>query len=143
MKNRQTILMSLATYVVATVVLLGGAAAFDLIPKDGIDGANGKDGAAGLNGLEGQNGLDGKDAALKVYVQRKSDAASQYTATKVSCKAGDILIGGGAVVNDSQNYMYLVESYPSGNSWVAKATPWDDRSSRGSIVVYAICQDTP
>ena len=140
MKNRNTILVSLATYVVATAVLLGGAAAFDLIPKDGIDGANGKDGAAGL---DGQNGLDGKDAALKVYVQRKSDAASQYTATKVSCKSGDILIGGGAVVNDSQNYMYLVESYPSGNSWVAKATPWDDRSSRGSIVVYAICQDTP
>ena len=138
--NRNTIFVSLATYVVATAVLLGGAAAFDLIPKDGIDGANGKDGAAGL---DGQNGLDGKDAALKVYVQRKSDAASQYTATKVSCKSGDILIGGGAVVNDSQNYMYLVESYPSGNSWVAKATPWDDRSSRGSIVVYAICQDTP
>jgi hypothetical protein len=138
--NRSTILVSLATYVVATAVLLGGAAAFDLIPKDGIDGANGQDGAAGL---DGQNGLDGKDAALKVYVQRKSDAASQYTATKVSCKSGDILIGGGAVVNDSQNYMYLVESYPSGNSWVAKATPWDDRSSRGSIVVYAICQDTP
>ena len=140
MKNKNTILVSLATYVVATAVLLGGAAAFDLIPKDGIDGANGQDGAAGL---DGQNGLDGKDAALKVYVQRKSDAASQYTATKVSCKSGDILIGGGAVVNDSQNYMYLVESYPSGNSWVAKATPWDDRSSRGSIVVYAICQDTP
>ena len=138
--NRNTILVSLATYVVATAVLLGGAAAFDLIPKDGIDGANGKDGAAGLNGADGSNG---KDAALKVYVQRKSDAASQYTATKVSCKSGDILIGGGAVVNDSQNYMYLVESYPSGNSWVAKATPWDDRSSRGSIVVYAICQDTP
>jgi hypothetical protein len=138
--NKNTILVSLATYVVATAVLLGGAAAFDLIPKDGIDGANGQDGAAGL---DGQNGLDGKDAALKVYVQRKSDAASQYTATKVSCKSGDILIGGGAVVNDSQNYMYLVESYPSGNSWVAKATPWDDRSSRGSIVVYAICQDTP
>jgi hypothetical protein len=140
MKNKQTILVSLATYVVATAVLLGGAAAFDLIPKDGIDGANGQDGAAGL---DGQNGLDGKDAALKVYVQRKSDAASQYTATKVSCKSGDILIGGGAVVNDSQNYMYLVESYPNGNSWVAKATPWDDRSSRGSIVVYAICQDNP
>ena len=138
--NKNTILVSLATYVVATAVLLGGAVAFDLIPKDGIDGANGQDGAAGL---DGQNGLDGKDAALKVYVQRKSDAASQYTATKVSCKSGDILIGGGAVVNDSQNYMYLVESYPSGNSWVAKATPWDDRSSRGSIVVYAICQDTP
>jgi len=138
--NRNTIFVSLATYVVATAVLLGGAAAFDLIPKDGIDG---KDGAAGLNGKDGANGLDGKDAALKVYVQRKSDAASQYTATKVSCKSGDILIGGGAVVNDSQNYMYLVESYPSGNSWVAKATPWDDRSSRGSIVVYAICQDTP
>ena len=138
--NKNTIFVSLATYVVATAVLLGGAAAFDLIPKDGIDGANGKDGAAGLNGADG---LNGKDAALKVYVQRKSDAASQYTATKVSCKAGDILIGGGAVVNDSQNYMYLVESYPSGNSWVAKATPWDDRSSRGSIVVYAICQDTP
>ena len=140
MKNKQTILVSLATYVVATAVLLGGAAAFDLIPKDGIDG---KDGAAGLNGKDGANGADGKDAALKVYIQRKSDAASQYTATKVSCKSGDILIGGGAVVNDSQNYMYLVESYPSGNSWVAKATPWDDRSSRGSIVVYAICQDTP
>ena len=138
--NKNTILVSLATYVVATAVLLGGAAAFDLIPKDGIDG---KDGAAGLNGRDGANGLDGKDAALKVYIQRKSDAASQYTATKVSCKSGDILIGGGAVVNDSQNYMYLVESYPSGNSWVAKATPWDDRSSRGSIVVYAICQDTP
>lgn len=138
--NRSTIFVSLATYVVATAVLLGGAAAFDLIPKDGIDGANGKDGAAGLNGADG---LNGKDATLKVYVQRKSDAASQYTATKVSCKSGDILIGGGAVVNDSQNYMYLVESYPSGNSWVAKATPWDDRSSRGSIVVYAICQDTP
>ena len=140
MKNKQTILVSLATYVVATAVLLGGAAAFDLIPKDGIDGANGKDGAAGL---DGQNGLDGKDAALKVYIQRKSDAASQYTATKVSCKSGDTLIGGGAVVNDMQNYMYLVESYPNGNSWVAKATPWDDRSSRGSIVVYAICQDNP
>ena len=140
MKNKQTILVSLATYVVATAVLLGGAAAFDLIPKDGIDG---KDGAAGLNGKDGANGADGKDAALKVYIQRKSDAASQYTATKVSCKSGDILIGGGAVVNDSQNYMYLVESYPSGNSWVAKATPWDDRSSRGSIVVYAICQDAP
>jgi len=138
--NKNTILVSLATYVVATAVLLGGAAAFDLIPKDGIDG---KDGAAGLNGKDGDNGLDGKDAALKVYIQRRSDAASQYTATKVSCKSGDILIGGGAVVNDSQNYMYLVESYPSGNSWVAKATPWDDRSSRGSIVVYAICQDTP
>ena len=138
--NKNTILVSLATYVVATAVLLGGAAAFDLIPKDGIDG---KDGAAGLNGKDGANGLDGKDAALKVYIQRKSDAASQYTATKVSCKSGDTLIGGGAVVNDSQNYMYLVESYPSGNSWVAKATPWDDRSSRGSIVVYAICQDTP
>ena len=138
--NKNTILVSLATYVVATAVLLGGAAAFDLIPKDGIDG---KDGAAGLNGKDGANGADGTDAALKVYIQRKSDAASQYTATKVSCKSGDILIGGGAVVNDSQNYMYLVESYPSGNSWVAKATPWDDRSSRGSIVVYAICQDTP
>ena len=138
--NKNTIFVSLATYVVATAVLLGGAAAFDLIPKDGIDGANGKDGAAGL---DGKNGADGKDATLKVYVQRKSDAASQYTATKVSCKSGDTLIGGGAVVNDSQNYMYLVESYPSGNSWVAKATPWDDRSSRGTIVVYAICQDTP
>ena len=138
--NRNTILVSLATYVVATAALLGGAAAFDLIPKDGIDGANGKDGAAGLNGADGSNG---KDAALKVYVQRKSDAASQYTATKVSSKSGDTLIGGGALVNDSQNYMYLVESYPSGNSWVAKATPWDDRSSRGSITVYAVCQDNP
>jgi len=138
--NKNTIFVSLATYVVATAVLLGGAAAFDLIPKDGIDG---RDGDAGLNGKDGANGLDGKDAALKVYIQRKSDAASQYTATKVSCKSGDTLIGGGAVVNDMQNYMYLVESYPNGNSWVAKATPWDDRSSRGSIVVYAICQDNP
>lgn len=138
--NRNTILVSLATYLVATAVLLGGAAAFDLIPKDGIDGSNGRDGAPGL---DGKDGADGKDAALKVYVQSKYDAASQYTATKVSCKSGDTLLGGGAVVNDSQNYMYLVESYPNGNSWVAKATPWDDRSSRGSIVVYAICQDNP
>ena len=137
---KQTIMVSLATYAVATAVLLGGASALGLIPRDGVDG---KDGVAGLNGKDGANGADGKDAAIKVYVQRKSDAASQYTATKVSCKSGDTLIGGGAVVNDSQNYMYLVESYPSGNSWVAKATPWDDRSSRGSIVVYAICQDTP
>ena len=138
--NKNTILTALTTYVVATAVLLGGAAAFDLIPKDGIDGANGKDGAAGLNGADG---LDGKDAAIKVYVQRKSGAASRYSPTTVSCKSGDTLVGGGAVVNDSQNYMYLVESYPNGNSWVAKATPWDDRSSRGSIVVYAICQDNP
>ena len=137
---KQTIMVSLATYALATVVLLGGASALGLIPRDGVDG---KDGAAGLNGSDGQNGLDGKDAAIKVYVQRKSDAASQYTATKVSCKSGDTLIGGGALVNDSQNYMYLVESYPSGNSWVAKATPWDDRSSRGSITVYAVCQDNP
>ena len=137
---KKTILVSLATYALATVVLLGGASALGLIPRDGVDG---KDGAAGLNGKDGQNGLDGKDAAIKVYVQRKSDAASQYTATKVSCKSGDTLIGGGALVNDSQNYMYLVESYPSGNSWVAKATPWDDRSSRGSITVYAVCQDNP
>ena len=137
---KKTILVSLATYALATVVLLGGASALGLIPRDGVDG---KDGAAGLNGSDGQNGLDGKDAAIKVYVQRKSDAASQYTATKVSCKSGDTLIGGGALVNDSQNYMYLVESYPSGNSWVAKATPWDDRSSRGSITVYAVCQDNP
>jgi hypothetical protein len=138
--NKNTILVSLATYVVATAVLLGGAAAFDLIPKDGIDGANGQDGAAGL---DGQNGLDGKDAALKVYIQRKSDAASRYTSTKVSCKAGDTLIGGGANLYDNQNYMFLVESYPSGNSWVAKATPWDDRGSRGTLQVYAICQDAP
>lgn len=138
--NKNTILTALTTYVMSTAVLFGGAAAFDLIPKNGIDGVNGQDGAAGL---DGQNGADGKDAALKVYVQTKYDAASQYNATKVSCKSGDILIGGGAVVNDSQNYMYLVESYPSGNSWFAKATPWDDRSSRGSIVVYAICQDAP
>jgi hypothetical protein len=140
MKNKNTILVSLATYVVATAVLLGGAGVLGLIPNDGIDGANGKDGAPGL---DGKNGADGRDAAIKVYVQKKYDSASQYTATKVSCKSGDTLIGGGAVVNDSQNYMYLVESYPSGNSWVAKATPWDDRSSRGSIVVYAICQDNP
>ena len=140
MNNRSTILVSLATYVVATAVLFGGAAAFDLIPKDGIDGANGKDGAAGI---DGQNGLDGKDAALKVYIQRKSGAASQYSATTVSCKAGDTLIGGGASVNDHTNSMYLVESYPSGNSWSAKATPWDERGSTGSMVVYAICQDAP
>jgi hypothetical protein len=138
MKNKQTILVSLATYVVATAVLLGGAAAFDLIPNDGVDG---KDGAPGLNGKDGANGADGKDAAIKVYVQKKYDAASRYSSTKVSCKAGDTLIGGGAVVNDYQNYMFLIESYPSGNSWVAKATPWDDRGSRGSIEVYAICQD--
>jgi hypothetical protein len=137
---KQTIMVSLATYAVATAVLLGGVSALGLMPRDGVDG---QDGVAGLNGKDGTNGADGKDAAIKVYVQRKSDAASQYTATKVSCKSGDTLISGGAVVNDSQNYMYLVESYPSGNSWVAKATPWDDRSSRGSIVVYAVCQDNP
>jgi hypothetical protein len=138
--NKNTILVSLATYVVATVVLFGGAAAFDLIPKDGVDGANGQDGAAGL---DGQNGIDGKDASLKVYVQKKYAAASRYSSTTVSCKSGDTLIGGGALVNDYGNYMFLVESYPSGNSWVAKATPWDDRSSRGSIEVYAVCQDNP
>jgi hypothetical protein len=135
MKNKNTILVSLATYVVATAVLLGGAVAFDLIPKDGVDGANGQDGAPGLNGL------DGKDAAIKVYVQRKAAGASQYSPTTVSCKSGDTLIGGGALVNDRTNSMYLVESYPSGNSWVAKATPWDERGSTGQITVYAICQD--
>jgi hypothetical protein len=140
MKNKQTILVSLATYVVATAVLLGGAGAFGLIPGDGKDGANGQDGAAGVNGT---NGIDGKDAAINVYVQKKSDAASQYYATKVSCKSGDTLIGGGAVVNDHWNEMYLVESYPSGNSWVAKATNAAGNSSSGSIVVYAICQDVP
>ena len=138
--NRNAILVSLATYVVATAVLLGGAAAFDLIPKDGIDG---KDGAAGLNGSDGQNGLDGKDAAIKVYVQSKTAGASQYSSTTVSCKSGDTLIGGGALMNDRTNSMYLVESYPRGNSWVAKATPWDERGSTGTIAVYAICQDTP
>lgn len=138
MKN--TILVSLATYALATVVLLGGASALGLIPRDGVDG---KDGAAGLNGKDGQNGLDGKDAAIKVYVQKKSEGASQYYATKVSCKSGDTLIGGGALVNDRTNSMYLVESYPSGNSWLAKATPWDERGSTGSITVYAICQDNP
>lgn len=135
MKN--TILVSLATYALATVVLLGGASALGLIPRNGVDG---KDGAPGLNG---QNGLDGKDAAIKVYVQKKSEGASQYYATKVSCKSGDTLIGGGALVNDRTNSMYLVESYPSGNSWLAKATPWDERGSTGSITVYAICQDNP
>lgn len=135
MKNKNTILVSLATYVVATAVLLGGAVAFDLIPKDGVDGANGQDGAPGLNGL------DGKDAAIKVYVQRRAAGASQHSPTTVSCKSGDTLIGGGALVNDRTNSMYLVESYPSGNSWVAKATPWDERGSTGQITVYAICQD--
>jgi hypothetical protein len=134
---KKTILVSLATYALATVVLLGGASALGLIPRDGVDG---KDGAAGLNG---QNGLDGKDAAIKVYVQRKSGAASQYSSTTVSCKSGDTLIAGGALVNDHTNSMYLVESYPSGNSWVAKATPWDERGSTGSITVYAVCQDNP
>ena len=137
---KQTIMVSLATYAVATAVLLGGASALGLIPRDGVDG---QDGAAGLNGKDGQNGLDGKDAAIKVYVQKKSDAASQYYATKVSCKSGDTLISGGAVVNDHTNSMYLVESYPSGNSWVAMATPWDERGSTGSITVYAVCQDNP
>jgi hypothetical protein len=138
MKN--TILVSLATYALATVVLLGGASALGLIPRDGVDG---KDGAAGLNGKDGQNGLDGKDAAIKVYVQSKSAGASQYSSTTVSCKSGDTLIGGGALVNDRTNSMYLVESYPRGNSWVAKATPWDERGSTGTIAVYAICQDNP
>jgi hypothetical protein len=138
--NKNTILISLATYAVATAVLLGGASALDLIPRDGVDGANGLNGAAGLNG---KDGLDGKDAALKVYIQRKSEAASRYTATKVSCKSGDTLVGGGANLYDNQNYMFLVESYPSGNSWVAKATPWDDRGSRGTLQVYALCQDNP
>ncbi len=137
---KQTIMVSLATYAVATAVLLGGASALGLIPRDGVDG---QDGAAGLNGKDGQNGLDGKDAAIKVYVQKKSDAASQYYATKVSCKSGDTLISGGAVVNDHTNSMYLVESYPSGNSWLAKATPWDERGSTGTITVYAVCQDNP
>jgi len=137
---KRTIMVSLATYAVATAVLLGGAAALDLIPRDGVDG---KDGVAGLNGKDGANGADGKDAAIKVYVQRKSEGASQYYATKVSCKSGDTLIGGGAVVNDHTNSMYLVESYPSGNSWLAKATPWDERGSTGSITVYALCQDNP
>ena len=137
---KQTIMVSLATYAVATAVLLGGASALGLIPRDGVDG---KDGVAGLNGKDGANGADGKDAAIKVYVQKKSDAASQYYATKVSCKSGDTLIGGGAVVNDHTNSMYLVESYPSGNSWLAKATPWDERGSTGSITVYAVCQDNP
>ena len=77
---KQTIMVSLATYALATVVLLGGASALGLIPRDGVDG---KDGAAGLNG---KDGLDGKDAAIKVYVQKKSEGASQYYATKVSCK---------------------------------------------------------
>lgn len=137
---KKTIMVSLATYAVATAVLLGGASALGLIPRDGVDG---KDGAAGLNGSDGQNGLDGKDAAIKVYVQKKLDAASQYYATKVSCKSGDTLIGGGALMNDHTNSMYLVESYPSGNSWVAKATPWDERGSTGTITVYAVCQDNP
>ena len=134
---KKTIMVSLATYAVATAVLLGGASALGLIPRDGVDG---KDGVAGLNG---KDGLDGKDAAIKVYVQKKSEGASQYNATKVSCKSGDTLIGGGAVVNDHTNSMYLVESYPSGNSWLAKATPWDERGSTGSITVYALCQDNP
>jgi hypothetical protein len=138
--NKNTILISLATYAVATAVLLGGATALDLIPRDGVDGANGQDGAAGLNG---KDGLDGKDAAIKVYVQRKVAGASQYSPTTVSCKSGDTLIGGGALVNDRTNSMYLVESYPSGNSWVAKATPWDERGSTGQITVYALCQDNP
>ena len=137
---KQTIMVSLATYALATVVLLGGASALGLIPRDGVDG---QDGAAGLNGKDGQNGLDGKDAAIKVYVQKKSDSASQYYATKVSCKSGDTLIGGGAVVKDHTNSMYLVESYPSGNSWAAMATPWDERGSTGLITVYAVCQDNP
>jgi hypothetical protein len=137
---KKTILVSLATYALATVVLLGGASALGLIPRDGVDG---KDGAAGLNGSDGQNGLDGKDAAIKVYVQSKSAGASQYSSTTVSCKSGDTLIGGGALVNDRTNSMYLVESYPRGNSWVAKATPWDERGSTGTIAVYAICQDNP
>ena len=138
--NKNTILTALTTYVVATAVLLGGAAALGLIPRDGVDGANGLDGAPGLNG---KDGIDGKDATLKVYVQRRSEGASQYSATTVACKAGDTLIGGGALVNDRTNSMYLVESYPSGNSWVAKATPWDERGSIGQITVYAICQDNP
>jgi hypothetical protein len=138
--NKNTILTALATYVVATAVLIGGASALRLIPSDGADGANGLDGAPGLNG---KDGIDGKDAAIKVYVQRKAAGASQYSPTTVACKAGDTLIGGGALVNDRTNSMYLVESYPSGNSWVAKATPWDERGSTGQITVYAICQDNP
>ena len=137
---KQTIMVSLATYALATVVLLGGASALGLIPRDGVDG---QDGAAGLNGKDGQNGLDGKDAAIKVYVQKKSEVASQYYATKVSCKSGDTLIGGNVLVNDHWNEMYVVESYPSGNSWVVKATNAVSTGSSGSIVAYAVCQDNP
>jgi hypothetical protein len=138
--NKNTVLVSLATYVVATAVLLGGAGAFGLIPGDGKDGANGQDGAAGVNGT---NGIDGKDASLNVYVIKKYSAASKYNASKATCRSGDTLIGGGALINDYGNYVMMVESYPSGNSWVAKGVPINDGSSRGSIEVYAVCQDNP
>lgn len=133
---KQTIMVSLATYAVATAVLLGGVSALGLMPRDGVDGV------AGLNGLEGQNGLDGKDAVIKVYVQRKSEDVRGQEA-KASCKSGDTLIGGGVVVDDDFDEMYVVKSYPSGNSWIVKATNAESVGSYGSIVAYAICQDNP
>ena len=129
----KTILTMLATYSVATAVLLGGASALGVMPQSGVDGADGKNGADGVDGADGKNGAD---ASLSVYVLTYEGGARKGNRPFIDCKSGDLRIGGGASVSGDS---YLVGSYPSGNGWVGEGVS----VSRGSLTVYVVCQNNP
>lgn len=131
MKN--VVAVSLATYVVATAILLVSASVLDLIPK------NGKDGAPGVNGI---NAVSLGGSSLEVYTVVASKAARNYWPAVASCKKGDTLIGGGARVGDPDVTVNTVlsESFPKNNSWQARAVSVDGDYPYGMVMAYAICK---
>jgi hypothetical protein len=128
--NKQTVIVSLATYVVATAVLLVSASVLDLLPRDGV------------NGLTGISGKDGISPSIKTYVVVASKSARNYWPAVASCKKGDMLIGGGARVGDPDMTVNTVlsESFPKKNSWQARAVSVDGDYPYGMVMAYAICQ---
>lgn len=106
-------------YAALTTALFLSIVALDLLPRDGQDG---RDGAPGMNGT------------IETYiVQLDIIATSSKNSGIVTCKSGDLVVGGGGYGGQWIRY-----SYPaSTSSWFIEA--YCAGCMRYELRIYAIC----
>ena len=108
---------------------------------DGARGAKGDTGSQGVAGATGPQGPAGTGIGGHGIVNVVSASNSNNKSVTVSCGAGKVVLGGGAVIPTGfEGGLALYASYPSAaNAWTAQVTENDAISNNWSFTAYAIC----
>ena len=112
-----------------------------LTGADGARGAKGDTGSQGVAGATGPQGPAGTGIGGHGIVNVVSASNSNNKSVTVSCGAGKVVLGGGAVIPTGfEGGLALYASYPSAaNAWTAQVTENDAISNNWSFTAYAIC----